>query len=249
MKKITAIIFALALILALPACTKTTGNRANKALGNAQHPTENSVVIAENKPNADTTIPQVIETASATKKVTEPATTPKAEFISRERAIEIALEIAGLTKNSVYELEAELEKERQGTFWEVGFETKEYEYSYKINAETGVITKSEVEPEKETHKNTTKPTVEKATEPVTEKVTEPATTPKAELISRERAIEIALEKAGLTRNSVFELEAELEKERYGTFWEVDFETREFEYSYEINAETENVIHEEKERND
>ena len=68
-------------------------------------------------------------------------------------------------------------------------------------------------------------------------------------ISRERAIEIALSHAGLTQDDVYDLDAELDKEQNGVLWEVDFDTREFEYSYDINATTEEIVIADKEKND
>lgn len=266
MKKITALFLTLIFVFALSACAKTAGERANKALSNAQNPSDKSIVTnqaptkeatdAENEDATQATSPVSTPEVVATEpKETKPAPQEKAEtttkapqtqetkFISRDKAIEIALKTAGLARGSVYELEAEFDKERTGTFWEVDFETREYEYTYYINAETGKIANSKVTPEKDTPK-TTKP----ANKPIeTPKPTTPATD--TNLITRDRAIEIALENAGLAKGSVYELEAELDKERTGTFWEVDFETREFDYSYEINAESGMVVRHEKERND
>ena len=74
-----------------------------------------------------------------------PTQPPTEQTISKERAIEIALQAAGLTKEAVSDLEAELDKERNGLFWEVSFETREREYSYEINANDGKVAKSESE--------------------------------------------------------------------------------------------------------
>ncbi len=73
--------------------------------------------------------------------------------------------------------------------------------------------------------------------------------PETKLISRQNAIDIALQAAGLSANAVFEIDAELDREPYGTYWEVDFETREREYSYEIDAVTSKIVHQKSERND
>ena len=69
----------------------------------------------------------------------------------------------------------------------------------------------------------------------------------ANLITRDRAIELALNHAGLTKAEVRDLEAELDYEPYGVFWEVDFEANRLDYSYDVNAETEAVARVEKER--
>ncbi len=68
-------------------------------------------------------------------------------------------------------------------------------------------------------------------------------------ISRQRAIELALKAAGVDKASVFDIEAELDRERGGVVWEVDFDTREYEYSYDINAKDGSIVKVERERND
>ena len=189
------------------------------------------------------------------------------ELITRDQAIGIALKKADLARNEVYDLEAELDREREGSIWEVDFETKEYEYSYEINAQTKEIILEHVTPQDDIvnkpNNDTTPPPQkeevvtqtqkEEVTSPSVETVDPPANkdekNTQTETITRDRAIEIALNKAGLTKDAVYELEAELDNEREGKFWEVDFETREYEYSYKIDAQTSVVIHQEKERND
>jgi len=71
----------------------------------------------------------------------------------------------------------------------------------------------------------------------------------ANFISRERAIEIALKNAGLQQADVYDLDAELDRETGGTFWDVDFEAGDYEYSYDIDAKTEKIIHSYKEPRD
>ena len=63
--------------------------------------------------------------------------------ISRDRAIELALDHAGLNKNTAYDIEAELNRDRGSIYWEVDFEDGHYEYSYDINKETGEVKKVE----------------------------------------------------------------------------------------------------------
>ena len=70
---------------------------------------------------------------------------------------------------------------------------------------------------------------------------------KVEVITRERAIELALANAGFNRDDVRELEAELDRERKDVYWEVDFEYQNTEYSYDVNAQTEQITKLEKER--
>lgn len=68
-------------------------------------------------------------------------------------------------------------------------------------------------------------------------------------LSRDQAIALALQTANLDKHAVFDLEAELDREWGGLIWEVDFETREAEYSYDIHAYDGTVINAERDRND
>ena len=73
--------------------------------------------------------------------------------------------------------------------------------------------------------------------------------PTEQLISKQRAIEIALQEAKLDAKSVTDLEAELDRERSVVVWEVDFETLEHEYSYDITAYDGSVAKADREKND
>ena len=116
MRKLLALIMVLGLIVALSACDIETGGRANR-------PT-----------SPDTTTQTNVGDKTTAK-----------NLITREQAIDIALQTAGLSRDSVYDLEAELDREFGGVYWEVDFETREYEYSYNIHSETGAITRTERE--------------------------------------------------------------------------------------------------------
>lgn len=169
----------------------------------------------------------------ATKTVATPA-------ITRDEAVQIALKDANLTPEEIFDLEAELDKERGTLHYDVDFEKDGKDYDYEIHAETGEILRKEVP--------TPPPVV--TSEPVPE-VT-PETTPAApaepvKKLTREEAIAIALTHAGLTREQIRELEAELDKERGVLVFEVDFETRDYDYEYEIHAETGEIRKAHKER--
>ena len=58
---------------------------------------------------------------------------------------------------------------------------------------------------------------------------------------------MALNHAGLNKTQIYDLEAEIDRERGGTYWEIDFESGNLEYSYDINAQTEEIRKLEKER--
>ena len=68
-------------------------------------------------------------------------------------------------------------------------------------------------------------------------------------ITQERAVEIAVAKAGLTTNDIYGLRVEYDKDREGNNWDVEFKHNGYEYSYEIDAVTEAILDYEKERID
>ena len=169
----------------------------------------------------------------ATKTVATPA-------ITRDEAVQIALKDANLTPEEIFDLEAELDKERGVLHYDVDFEKDRKDYDYEIHAETGEILRKEV------------PTPPSAVTPEPVPEVTPETTPAApvepaEKLTREEAIAIALTHAGLTKDQVRELEAELDKERGVLVFEVDFETREYDYEYEIHAQTGEILKSKRER--
>jgi uncharacterized membrane protein YkoI len=66
-------------------------------------------------------------------------------IIERERAVDIALAHVELTLDEVFDIEAELEYDYNGTFWEVEFQKDFSEYSFYIDAESGNVVRNHVE--------------------------------------------------------------------------------------------------------
>lgn len=73
--------------------------------------------------------------------------------------------------------------------------------------------------------------------------------PKAEEITAEDAKNIALSHAGLSGKKVHDLEVELDRERGKKIYEVSFESERFDYEYEIDAETGEILISDKEWDD
>lgn len=269
MKKALAILITLVFVFSLSACNNNdvavnNNNSENivDSLQGGKSPTENlkfedsqpeiskpSETKKDTKAQTTTSTQEEVKVGIAgteqnkpsekteTKDTTAQTTTPNNKNITREKAIEIALAHANLKEANVYDIDAEIDREKNGTVWEVDFETKEYEYSYELDIKTGNITKNRKEPQ-----DNDKDRVEQ------QKTKEEAAQPTKVIITRDRAVEIALSHAGIKSADVRELDAELDKEKNGSIWEVDFETKEHEYSYNINAVTEEIITSEKERN-
>ena len=109
------------------------------------------------------------------------------------------------------------------------------EYDYEIHAETGKI----LEPVKK----------DAASKPASSSSSSSSSSTASKNITKDEAISKALAHAGLKKSQVSRLKAELDKDDGITKYEVDFETADWEYEYEINAKTGKIIKAEKDRND
>ena len=144
MRKLTALVLVLLLTVALSACQAQENNKAANALprfgqsGDLQN-------AADKTTGADTVSTAGGDTATSDATTTDPAPSTTPELITRDRAIELALNEAGLERSQVFDLEAELDRERVGVLWEVDFDTLQYEYSYDINAYDGTVVKTDRE--------------------------------------------------------------------------------------------------------
>ena len=133
MKKLFALLLTLTVVLTLSACNNKGGRSDNNSSGKATPPSSAENTNDKTTPVADTTTSDTGSVASQ-------------EYISRDRAIELALSHAGLLHRSdIYDLDAELDREYGGVFWEVDFENGGYDYSYEINAVTEEIVRHQKE--------------------------------------------------------------------------------------------------------
>lgn len=80
----------------------------------------------------------VLTGCAATATQTEPAPT-QAKLLSKEEAVGLALEHAGLTADQITGLRAEFDPDDGRREWDVDFYSGGYEYDYTIHAETGKI--------------------------------------------------------------------------------------------------------------
>lgn len=126
MKKLSALLLVTVLLFALSACDNNAG-AADK----------NSTPAPQSTPSENQT--NNTDTSTSSKPSANDAN------ISRDRAIEIALEKAKLKKADVRDLEAELDYEKGVLVWEVDFDYQNFDYSYDINAESGAIVLEEIE--------------------------------------------------------------------------------------------------------
>ncbi len=154
MKKILAIIFTFGLILTLSACDLDLDDLVENNPPTANGVSSETVLGEESKIPDSTTSSQIVSDTNTTISNASSGngiidnnsqTVIPGGCISREKAIEIALNHAGLKQNEVINLTAEFDRDDTHNEWEVEFDKDNYEYSYEINADTSEIIKSEKE--------------------------------------------------------------------------------------------------------
>ncbi len=198
-------------------------------------------------------------------------------YIGQEEALNIAYTHAGVTADAARKPEIEMDYEHGSMVYEVEFKVDGLEYDYEINALTGEIIKSEKEADddyiptpKPTRKpeptatiaptETPEPTVapKPTTAPEPTKKPEPTAAPKptavptekpAELLGEQTALAIALTHAGIDQSAASRIQCELDKDDNRLHYEVEFDTRKFEYDYEIDAYTGEILKSEAEPHD
>lgn len=183
-------------------------------------------------PSEEIPIP-VVTPELATASVTAPASaggapvsdgTPanNGAYISREEALAAALTDAGLTEDQAYDIDVDLELRRgANAYYEVDFDTATTDYKYDVDAVTGEILRSRAEAEDlDRHGSSAQ---------------------SGEYIGKEAALAAALADAGLTEDQVYDIDVELDSDGGIVRYEVDFETRDTEYEYDIDAVTGEIL--------
>ena len=174
-------------------------------------------------------------------------------LLTREEAQAIALDHAGLTAEQVLCLKAHKDREDGILVWEVDFHFEEMEYDYEIHAVTGEVLKAEKERDDDpcdAHKNGHKHENTQGNGHHKEEKPQPEPKPEqTKNLSAQEAKAIALDHAGLTAEQVKRVRAEKDREKGILVWEVEFQFDGWEYEYEINAETGEILHSEKEWDD
>lgn len=210
MKKLYSIILVLALLLPVLASCQSTPPATDQ-----------------------TTPPTITQTPTDTEATpavqTLPVTTdPITAQLTRDEAIAIALKDAGLQKDQVYDLNAELDTDNGILHYDVDFEKDNEDYDYEIDAATGEILKKEM-PKDNTKKSSASSSSNK------------------KQLTKTAARDIALKHAGFSVSQVQELEVELDRDDGTLHYDVDFEKDGYDYDYEIDATTGNILKSKKER--
>jgi uncharacterized membrane protein YkoI len=152
-----------------------------------------------------------------------------------EKAEEIALNHAGLTRDQVRFDRTEYDIDDGVEAYEIEFRSSDWEYDYKIHGKTGEVLLSEKDQEGRATATVPSPA-------------QPAQS-SSKTLTAEEAEEIALNHAGLTRDQVRFDRTEYDVDHGTPEYEIEFRQDGWEYSYEIHAKTGKVISNEKERDD
>ncbi len=157
-------------------------------------------------------------------------------YIGADMAKEIAAEHAGVALKDARFEAVELDFDDGVMVYEVEFLADGTEHEYEINATTGAI----VSFDREGSDSGSKPSGKDET-------TDKPATDSSELISEDKAKDIAFTHAGVNAADVKGLKVELDRDDGVTVYEIDFRTGDVEYEYDINASTGTIIKSQREQ--
>lgn len=149
-------------------------------------------------------------------------------YISVEAAKQKALDDAGVKAEDAVFLKAYYDSDDLVPHFEIKFESNGYEYEYEIKASDGSVLEKDIDKERNSVKTTFA---------------------SKEYISAEKAKSIAYDHASVKAADVKFSKAELDRDDLIAHYDVEFVVGDFEYEYEINAESGKVIASDKEIND
>ena len=148
-------------------------------------------------------------------------------FIGAQEAQRIVLENAGVTAEEVTVTKAKLDFEKGAYVYEIEFKKGTVEYEYEINAVTGAVIKFEIDNDEDDDDEV----------------------PVGQYISVEDAKRSVLAHAGVSAENAVIEKAELDVEQGVVIYEIEFKAGGYEYEYEVNATTGEIISQNKEIDD
>jgi uncharacterized membrane protein YkoI len=132
MKKILAILLSMIFIMALSAC----GTKDNMGGGGSQG--ENSGIMSGENSNGSGDMKGAGNSSGGQGTGVQSSAKNDAK-LTADQALDIALKDAGLKKADVRMIENHLDYDNGVLVYDIDFDSKTHEYSYEINAKTGVI--------------------------------------------------------------------------------------------------------------
>lgn len=164
-------------------------------------------------------------------------TASSSAYIGEQAAKDAAFEHAGVNAANATKVKCELDWENGMMVYEVDFDADGFEYEYDINAKTGTVVKFDKErdddyihaPSSQPDSNTTSST--------------------QTYIGEASAKSAAYKHAGVKESDVYDYSCELDREHGISVYEVEFKANGYEYDYDINAVTGEVVKYSKEADD
>ena len=162
-------------------------------------------------------------------------------YIGEDKALETALNHANVDKSSALQIKTELDFEDGTMVYEVEFKYNGYEYDYEINATTGDIIKSgkEYDDDYNHNGNTTKPGNSNSGN----------SNSTNNYITQDTAKATALNHAGVKESDVLFVKNEFDYDDGRAVYDIDFKYGGYEYDYEIDASTGDILKSEKDIDD
>ena len=166
--------------------------------------------------------------------------------ITKKKAIEIALRDAGLKESQVHFVKEELDSEKGKKAYEVEFYHEGTEYDYEIDANTGKILSSDLDiedyviPQKNDDKQENKPA---------DKVESKPESQNKSVIGVAAAKEAALKHAGVNSSDAKFIKAKQDYDDGRRVYDVEFNALGFEYDYELDADSGEILNFDKEKDD
>ena len=149
------------------------------------------------------------------------ATVAEKKSVGSEKALEIALSDAGISRNSVIKSSSEFDKENGRYIFDVDIDCGGKEYEYTIDAKSGKILEKDVE------------TVNEPTAATTEN--------SSKLISLAKAKSIALKNAKVDSSNAKFIKGKLDKDDGRYEYEIEFISGGKEYEYTIDAKSGKIL--------
>ncbi len=170
--------------------------------------------------------------------------------IGEEAAKQAAYTHAGVNAEDVLHVRAELDRERGITIYEVEFRTAEYEYEYDINATTAEVVKYERESEDSVQQlmnyiHEVNGLINEKRQEQTQEILNKADA----YFTESEVLLTALTHANVNADAAYDVSVELDKEHGKAVYEVEFKADGYEYEYEIDASTGDVLKFDKELDD
>ena len=208
--------------------------------GNPVHTFDELANLSINELNLLTAAPTVTTTAESVGQASDKA------YIGSNRAKEIAVEHAGFTAEDVVGIQVEMDYERGVMVYEVEFYADAYEYDYDINAETGEIVKNNREFEDDAWFRQKEQKMVKEAQSKERLQNEQALVRKEqgtneEYLTLDDVKKIVFEHAGVEAAMVFDFESEFDYDNGRAEYEVDFESGEYDYAYDVDAVTGEIV--------